>query len=207
MSGHAWYGCYGSNLAWARFRCYLEGGAPPGAAATQPGCRDASPPSGDRPVWLPGQVYFAHHAPSWGGGVAFLDTSSAARSPGRAYRVTLDQLADVTAQENRLAPGSLSFDVEHLVAARGAPVCAGWYGTVAPVGSVDGEPLLTITSGSPSPTDPAALSAPSLAYLRTIAGGLAETHGWPAATIAEHLHACPGVAPTWSTTALTELGP
>lgn len=106
-----------------------------------------------------------------------------------------------------MAPGSLSLDVGQLVASGGAPVCTGWYGTVTHVGSVDGEPLLTITSSSPAPDDPAQLSAPSPAYLRTIAAGLTETHGWTPRAVARHLIGCPGVAPTWSTAALDELVP
>jgi hypothetical protein len=199
----AWYGCYGSNLALARFRCYLEGGRPLGSSRSQPGCRDTSPPTGDRPVTLPGQVHFAHHAPSWGGAVAFLDLDAPATSPGRAYRITAPQLADVVAQENGRRPGAVSLDLAEVGAGGRVEVCPGWYGTVAWVGEVDDEPLLTITSAwALSDVAPA---APSAAYLRTIGDGLAEAHGWTPTQAAAHLHRCPGVAPAWTPDALVAL--
>ncbi len=68
-----WYAAYGSNMAADRLRHYLEGGAPPGAALTQPGARDPSPPRDVRPVSLSGSVYFAWDSPTWGGGIAFYD--------------------------------------------------------------------------------------------------------------------------------------
>jgi hypothetical protein len=84
-----------------------------------------------------------------------------------------------------------------------AVVCPGWYGTVADVGAVDDEPLLTITSawalGDVTP------AAPSAAYLRTIGDGLAEAHGWTPSQAAAHLLRCPGVSPDWTPDALVAL--
>jgi hypothetical protein len=197
-----WYGCYGSNLDATRFRCYLEGGTPPGATRSQPGCRDRTPPTGDRPVQLHGQVHFTCHATGWGGAVAFLDTGAPGTSPGRAYRLTTAQLEDVVAQENGRPPGSVAVDVSAVVAAGRVVACPGWYGTVAHVGAVDGEPLLTITSSwSVGDVEPAPPSGP---YLRTIGVGLAASHGWPRARVAAHLASLPGVAGTWDPASVAE---
>ncbi len=198
---NVWYGCYGSNLSLARFRCYLEGGTPAGSTRAQPGCRDGSAPTGDRRTTMPGQVHFAQHAVGWGGAVAFLDVDAPGSCPGRAYRLTADQLADVVAQENGRQPGSVDLDLDAILATGRSTVCPGWYGTVAHVGDVDGEPLLTITSAwSVADIEPA---PPSAAYLRTIAIGLAESHGWSSDRAATHLHRWPGVGPSWTLAALT----
>jgi len=160
-------------------------------------------------VTLPGQVHFAKRAPGWGGAVAFLDTGAPGRSPGRAYRLTIDQLADVVAQENGHPPGSVAVGVDELATGDARVVCRGWYGTVAHVGDVDGEPLLTITSSWALAL--VEVAPPSAAYLGTIGAGLAEAHGWSAAAVAAHLHRCPGIAPTWTieavTAVLTAAGP
>lgn len=201
VSPAVWYGCYGSNLSTERFRYYLAGGAPRGSTRAQPGCRDRSAPTGDRAVTLPGAVHFAHHATGWGGAVAFLDVAAAGSAPGRAYRVSEGQLADVVAQENGRPPGSVDVDVAAVLAAGRLEVCPGWYGTVAYVGQVDGEPLVTITSAwSAADVEPA---PPSAAYLRTIAAGLVEVHRWSTAEVVAHLETCPGVGPDWTTARLT----
>lgn len=197
-----WYGCYGSNLSIARFRCYLAGGTPPGSARGQPGCRDATPPTGNRAVTLPGRVHLAQHSPAWDGAVAFLDTAAPGRSPGRAYRITVEQVADVVAQENGRPPGSVTVDLGDLVTRGREEVCPGWYGTLAHVGAVDGEPLFTITSSWT--LDDIEVAPPSAAYIRTMGAGLAEAHGWSTEEVAAHLLQCPGVAPTWSIDAVAE---
>lgn len=103
-----WYVAYGSNLHRDRFLCYLAGGRPAGAARTYTGCRDPRPPAADRPVLLPGGIYFAQTSPVWGGGVAFYDPSLPGLAPARAYLLTTGQFSDVLAQEMRRAPTATS---------------------------------------------------------------------------------------------------
>jgi hypothetical protein len=57
--GQIWWVTYGSNLATARFRCYLVGGRPAGSARDHDGCRDPSDPARAKGVAVPGGVVFA----------------------------------------------------------------------------------------------------------------------------------------------------
>lgn len=189
------YACYGSNLAAARLRCYLEGGTPPGGIRPNPGCRDPSPPRRSLPIWLPGQTWFARHAEQWGGAVAFLDPDAPGTAPGRAYDLSVEQLADVIAQEaRRRPPGSL--DVAAVVAAGRLALDDGWYGTCVHVGDLDGLPLITFTA--PWHLGDVAPAAPSAQYLRLLVDGLGEAHGWDRAVAVRHLLTCSGVGLRWT---------
>jgi hypothetical protein len=129
--------------------------------------------------------------------VAFYD--DAARTPGRpalgrAYLLTTEQLLDVAAQELGLAPGSLTA-LPSLGAGFAHVIDAGRYGTLVgcePIGDV---PAATLTAPWRLGDEPPA--APSLAYLRTIAEGLAESHGLDAHAQAQYLSALPGAAGAW----------
>lgn len=100
-----WYAGYGSNIDEDRFTCYLTGGRPPGARRENPGARDPSPPQAQRPVVLPGQMFFGWESATWGGGVAFLDARAEGTALARAYLITGEQFADVAAQEMHRTPG------------------------------------------------------------------------------------------------------
>ena len=190
MGEEVWYASYGSNMWWERFRCYLEGGVPPGATRRQVGARDPSPPSDSRGVALPYRMYFAGRASTWGGGgVAFLDherlgVDDLACARGRAWRITREQFDDVVAQENGFRPGEIVVDLDGLEPGdtRELPD-AGWYRGLLVVDTLDGLPLVTFTS----PEVRTDLNPPSEAYLRTIAMGLAECTGMSAEEIGEHL--------------------
>jgi hypothetical protein len=111
----------------------------------------------------------------------------------------VDQLADVLAEEGgRRPPGDL--DVAAVVATGRWTADPGWYGTVVHAGTMDGLPVLTFTApwraGDVEPT------APSASYLRLLAGGLDEAHGWPLERAIDHLLTCPGVTPTWDSRTL-----
>ena len=196
-----WYAAYGSNLSLARFTCYLTGGVPPGGTTAHPGCRDPSPPRRSVPVLLPGQVHFTGHAEQWGGAVAFLDPAAPGTSPARAYDLAGDQLADVVAQEGRRPPPG-ALDVAEVVAAGRWVAHDGWYGTVVHVGHLDDVPLLTFTS--PWGIDDVSLAAPSARYLRLLAEGLAESHGWGLDRAVPHLLGCPGVTLGWDAASLLQ---
>ncbi len=197
-----WYAAYGSNLWWARFRCYLEGGTPPGSTGdANPGARDPSPPRADRAVRLPRRVVFAGRAASWGGGgVAFLDHTVVAggdRAWGRLWLVTVQQFADVVAQENGgggdvdlvrdlgATPTELSIGVVTPLAPTSA--VHGRYTGILALDPVEGIPVVTCTS--PAPVAPADANPPSAAYRRTLAQGLAECTDLDPAAIDAYLTA------------------
>lgn len=196
-----WYASYGSNMWWARFRCYLEGGVPPGGTRVHEGARDPSPPAGSRAVRLPYRMYFAGRAAGWdGGGVSFLDHDQLGHDDpacawGRAWRITREQFDDVVAQENGVSPGSLDGDLRAMGPGDWRLVAPGAYGRLVLVDHLDGVPMVTFTS--PRPLAEADLHAPAGAYLRTLARGLAEmaAQGEPSlddAAIAGYLAGSPG---------------
>ena len=100
-----WYVAYGSNLATARFRCYLSGGRPAGGSRDYVGCRDPSDPTRIEGVEVPGGLVFAGASRVWHGGMAFYDRAAPGVVAGCAYLVTTEQFADVAAQELRRPPG------------------------------------------------------------------------------------------------------
>ncbi|RZT12018.1 hypothetical protein EV649_7674 [Kribbella sp. VKM Ac-2569] len=197
-----WYVAYGSNLALDRFRCYLAGGRPQGGARVYAGCRDHSDPRRIAGVHVPGGLVFAGESRVWGGGSAFYDHAAAGCVAGRAYLLTADQLGDVAAQEMRREPGgefarelaALLPDVNVL-----HTMGPGRYETVVRLGERDGLPMFTVTH------DPAAgleATAPTAPYLRWIAAGLIEAHGWEVWQVVDYLHAVPGVQLGWTPGAL-----
>lgn len=188
-----WYVAYGSNLCADRLGCYLAGGRPGGAARTYEGCRDAAPPQADRPVWLPGRLGFGGTSLVWGGGIAFYDhrPGHGVRTAGRAYLLTHGQLSDLVAQETRQPVGR---DLSLQEAPGHWPVpSAGLYESVLHLGHLDGLPMITLTT-----TRRPRLAAPAAAYLRTVAAGLREAHGWTAERVAAYLARAEGVRPPWS---------
>lgn len=193
-----WYVAYGSNLALDRFRCYLSGGRPEGGARVYPGCRDPREPERVVGLEVPGGLVFSGESKVWGGGSAFYDTAASGVVAGRGYLVTAEQLGDIAAQEMRREPGGkfardlagLLGDVEVL-----HTMGPGRYETVARLGEWDGVPMFTVTHGKVSELEP---SAPSTAYLRWIAAGLREAHGWDGEQIAAYLIEAPGVKGAWT---------
>jgi hypothetical protein len=199
MDGTVWYASYGSNMWWERFRCYLEGGVPPGATHEHVGARDATPPSASQVVRIPHTMYFAGRARGWeGGGVSFLDhglVGKAESAWGRAWQITAEQFDDVVAQENGLAPGALHLDLTGVVPGEARAVTDGWYGRLVVVDVVDGMPLVTFTSLRPM--SDATLNSPSAPYLRTLTSGLAECSDLEPADIGTYLATAPGAAGSW----------
>jgi len=183
---HVWYAGYGSNLSRHRFERYLHGGTPTGGRRSYPGARDRTPPSADRPYALPYRLHFGGASRTWGGGMAFVDTTRPGRVLARAYRVTAQQFADIHAQENGGAADatdlSLVGDGEQVVAGRGN------YPVIVCCGRLDGLPVFSFTA-----THLPARRAPRPAYLRTIAAGLAEAHGLTPAAIMAYLRRAPAV--------------
>ncbi|NKY88354.1 histone deacetylase [Nocardia veterana] len=196
-----WYAAYGSNLFEKRFRYYRAGGNPPGTPRIYPGFRDPTPPARNRPLMLPGCIYFAWESPVWsGGGVAFYSHRPPPRWPlgaaARGYLLTVEQFSDLMAQEMHRAPGEVpEFDPAEVVRQGMLRLGDGRYETLWHVDDVDGFPVLTFSS----PWDPeyTRLNKPSARYLHMLAAGLHESHGWDADTIVGYLAELPGVQGNW----------
>lgn len=190
-----WYVAYGSNMCFERFVCYLKGGCPPGGLRAYDGARDPTLPRDDRPYWLPGATYFARESLTWTGGLAFLDPTVDDAAPARAYLVTREQFSDVVAQEMSREP-DVVLDLAHVSEADAVPMGPGDYETVIGCAPIEGVPAYTFTAPDSHPDTE--LAPPSAAYLRVLAQGLAETHGWSTQQAAEYLVRRPGADATWT---------
>ncbi|MGI5163430.1 histone deacetylase [Spirillospora sp. CA-253888] len=197
-----WYVAYGSNLYRERFACYLAGGTPAGGARRYTGCRDTRPARAERPVTVPGGIYFALESLTWGGGMAFYDPALPGRAAARAYLLTRQQFCDVMAQEMRRATGA-DPDLSEVLRTGRQRLGPGRYETVLKVGEDGGRPMLTFTA--PEGAAGAALNAPAAPYLAMLGHGLREAHGWDAGRAAAYLAARPGARGAWTTAAITAL--
>lgn len=191
-----WYAAYGSNLAAERFLTYVMGGPVPGSPTgkVQDGARDTRRPQAWRPFSFAGALYFAEQSRQWGGGgVAFVDLSAPrpSRVLGRAWLLTVEQLADVYRQENgRSVPSrgregttdAIDRTAAAVAAAAAAgrsltslPASTGWYRQLVAVGELDGRGVVTFTGAEPHAHT--RRSAPAAAYRAVIRRGLTETWG------------------------------
>ncbi|HET8960687.1 histone deacetylase [Nocardioides sp.] len=174
-----WYVSYGSNMCRERLRCYLQGGRPRGGALEYVGARDTTLPVADMAVELPGSLYFAGESPTWGGGVAFYDHDVPGPTPARAYRITVQQFADVAAQEMHRLPEEGDPLEEIIIGGLETgrhEAGPGHYETLIEVGRHDGLPMLTFTS--PHGLDAVPHTRPAPAYLAMLRRGLRECRGW-----------------------------
>jgi hypothetical protein len=200
-----WYVAYGSNLAWARFRCYVAGGQPLGGNRVYAGCRDPSDPARTESLDIPGGLVFAGWSGVWGGGMAFYDARASGRAACRAYLMTTEQFGDIAAQEMRRPPGGefardlagLLPDVESV-----HTMGPGRYETVTRLGMRDGAPLFTVTHEDVTQLE---LAAPTSPYLRWIAAGLRESHGWSVDRIGSYLARSPGAVGSWTADEIADL--
>ena len=205
MQRGVWYVAYGSNLASERFRCYLAGGRPAGGSRWYAGCRDPAAPTRSLGIEVPGGLVFAGSSGVWKGGMAFYDRTVGGVVACRAHRVTIEQFADIAAQELRRPPGGtfarnlpgLLADVESVVTIGRGP-----YETVVRLGELDGVPMFTITHHDVAGLRTAAPTGP---YLRWISIGLREAHGYDPARTARYLAAARGVRGGWTERDLREL--
>ena len=141
---------------------------------------------------IPGGLRFVGVSSVWGGGMAVYDAEAAGEIAARAYLITAEQFVDVLAQEMRLEPG-LDVNLSLVRETGWHSLGPGRYQTLAHVGSRDDLPMLTFTSADVDHR----VNAPSEGYLRTIAGGLRESHGWTKAAIGRYLAQFPGAAGVW----------
>lgn len=199
---HIWYAAFGSNMNLDRLAYYLNGGRPPSGLRTYPGCRDPRPPARSLPVMLPGSLYFALESRTWTGGMAFYDPDCEGEVPARAHLVTVSQFSDIAAQEMAREPGE-DLDLSEVCTLGRSRMGEGRYETLVCPGLLDGHPVITFTA--PWARDSVAWTPPAAVYLRHLAAGLAEAHGWEHRRIAEYLAACPGADGHWSTEAVAAL--
>lgn len=170
-TGLAWYVAYGSNMAAERLLAYLEGATAECRFGAHRGCADATPPRADRWLDLDRAVTHRGRSRRWGGGVAFLDLAPTpgTATPARAWLLGLDQIAELVAQEARLAvapdPAALAAVPPGGTLALGG----GWYDTVLRLADVEGRPALTVTTSQPLPR-----AEPTAAYLAVVAAGRGE---------------------------------
>lgn len=189
-----WYVSYGSNMCRDRLAAYLLGGRPEGARRSYVGARHKALPRADAAVDLPGRLYFAGQSSVWGGGVAFYDHDTVDHDLGptaaRAYRMTVQQFADVAAQEMHRLPEP-DDPIERVLVGgletgrhEAGP---GHYETLLQVGERDGLPMLTFTA--PHGHDAVAHTEPSPPYREMLARGLRESRDWSAEVVEAYLDA------------------
>lgn len=189
-----WYVAYGTNLSRSRFLVYLQGGRPAGGARHHPGSRDPLVPARDVALMIPGGLRFVGVSSVWGGGMAIYDAGADGEVAARAYLITAEQFVDILAQEMRLKPG-LDVDLAPVREIGWHSFGPGRYQTLGHLGIRDDFPMLTFTSAH---AEDHLVNPPSEGYLRTMALGLRESHGWASAHIAGYLSRFPGAAGAWS---------
>jgi hypothetical protein len=156
------------------------------------------------PALLPGGLYFALESTAWTGGMAFYDQLDQGEMPARAYLLTASQFADIAAQEMYQEPGE-DLDLSGVLAHGRASLGEGRYQTLVCPGALDGCPVLTFTA--PWRCAEAPLNRPSAAYLRNLASGLRESHGWTREQIADYLSGRPGAEGVWDAADIAALVP
>lgn len=178
-----WYVAYGSNVDRSRLLTYLAGDRHLGEGSTHDGARDRRPPVTDSAHPLALDVYFAGRSSRWDGAVAYCDHHPASDPAlGRRWLLRRSQVEDLVRQENRHA-APVQLDLDRCRRHGHLDVLGGRYGRVVWLGEVDGAPAVTATCARPTaPEGPA-----GVAYLRTIARGLAECWGLDATQAARYL--------------------
>lgn len=165
---HLWYVGYGSNLKRARLMTYLMGGSEGDSAHHHPGARDSMSPSGEKVVQIDGRLWFGGESQKWDGGVAHLDVDGTGNVIGRAWRIGLEQLADLVAQEMGLMPGSVELGSDVLgsgeIIAKGSRQAR-----LISLAPIEEEPAVTFTF-----VDRRQQRPPSPGYLATMVVGLRE---------------------------------
>lgn len=102
MDKYIWYVCYGSNLLYDRFLCYLtgEGLDKYHLEPDNTPCPNQTPPKETRVIGIPHNIYFALSSTTWrGGGVCFLNDTRPGNCVGRAYLITEEQFNFVKKKE------------------------------------------------------------------------------------------------------------
>jgi hypothetical protein len=144
---------------------------------------------------MPGRIYFAFESKAWTGGMALYDPAAMGSVAARAYLVSVAQFSDIAAQEMYREPLE-DLDLTEVLSTGRSELGPGRYETLVYAGRLDSHPVLTFTA--PWKFDEVEWSRPAERYLRHLAAGLAEAHGWSKPEIAAYLADCPGVFAEWS---------
>ena len=176
---YVWYVCYGSNLLFERFSCYIKGGVIPGNTYSEKGAGDKSDPVEDKPTIINNPLFFSYHAAKWdGSGVAFIDPEKDENTITycRQYLITKEQFIDVVLQENQ-AESLPQIDL-HLEEAmsKGYSIISDklLYGKIVFLGEEEQYPRFSFTCVPPAGSIERTL--PNDAYLQTIIKGIKQTH-------------------------------
>lgn len=188
-----WYACYGSNLSFTRFSCYIQGGTPPGTERSYQGCTDPTLPDRRKQITIPHRLYFAQSSSIWQGkGVAFIDPTDDPREQtlGMMYLVTAQQFREVVAQENDRSPDDPDLendlDLDSIIESGRDTFGTGWYSRILLLGFEEGFPILTFTNPEVLVPNP-----PGHHYLRTIRLGVRECYPMISDfEIDEYFHMC-----------------
>lgn len=172
-----------------RFRCYLDGGCPPGATRVYPGARESATELDSRPFTMPGGLVFAWQSPTWGGGIAFYEPEAGDGVLARAYLLTARQFADVLEQEMWRAPGT-DLDLSEVLRAGRHTIGPGRYETLHLAGELEGRPVLTFSAAD---VEELGIHPPADAYVVTMARGLRDTHQLSTHRVVDYLLACRGI--------------
>lgn len=194
---YVWYASFGSNLFQDRFRCYIEGGQPPGSNRREVGSRDCTLPIKNSPVSLPYKLYFSGWSDRWDGAGAFIDTvkDEQAETWGRMYLITDEQFEDVVRQENGVE--DMTVDIEE-VKKKGSLIIDGgsYYGNLLYAGDEEGYPIFTFTN--PKPLSEMTITRPSTPYLAMLIRGFMEAYTQDVERITNYLYEKPGVPEHYS---------
>jgi hypothetical protein len=145
---------------------------------------------------LPGGIYFALESVAWTGGMAFYDRDLPGLAAARAYLLTLDQFADIAAQEMyRAPPGVGEETLFEAISAGRIMLGDGRYETLVCPATLDDIPVLTFTA--PWRSVDVSLNRPSRRYIAMIASGLHESHGWDSGQVTNYLSGRPGISGVW----------
>jgi hypothetical protein len=179
MKATCWYASYGSNLLRSRFLCYLQGGQPEGASREYSGCTDRTPPTADKPIEIPHELYFSQSSSIWEDkAVAFIKSnrSEDAQTLGRMYLITLEQFTEVVRQENGFEADdrSIQINFDELIVQGETSIKPTWYGRIMYLGEEGGSPIFTFTARWDDELIES--NAPGEKYLKTIMRGLKETY-------------------------------
>ena len=144
-----WYACYGSNIMYERFLCYIQGGKFYANNKCYEPCSDKTEPRGSKAIKIPFEMYFGNESPSWDNtGVAFIDISKNGETLGRMYLIAEEQFEEVWIQEGK---------------------GTNWYNKLIELGEYEGYPIKTFTNSIKRPEN-----KPSENYLKVIQKGYKE---------------------------------
>ena len=170
---HVWYVAYGSNLHEARFLAYLTGCGDDEPWGPHRGAADKSPPVADRRVEVSHSVRFGGNSQRWGGGCCFCPVEpvpDGRLTPvGRAWLVTVSQLADIITQENRLPPDAVTMPDRFPEPGNSVRVLDGPIDRLLTLQPLDDIPAVTLAS-----TDLPPITPPAPCYRSVLATGMAE---------------------------------